>query len=127
MACPGGCVGGRGGAAGGGRPAALPSRLQGIWKIDAEAPIRASHENPDVQRLYEDFWASRARTWRTIFFTAVPGPPGGANPPSAEQLFRTVELTGIEPRKEGANAMTAKEPPRTSSTHPKYRRLPSHP
>ncbi len=54
MACPGGCAGG------GGQPirdgaelaAARGSRL---WKLDAGAAVRFSHENPDIQTLYRTF------------------------------------------------------------------------
>lgn len=52
MACPGGCIGG------GGQPKeAKPSlvrqaRAEGLYEIDKNAPLRSSHENPDVQELY---------------------------------------------------------------------------
>ena len=51
MACPGGCAGG------GGQPIhegveMASSRGSQLWKLDAKAPIRFSHENPDVQALY---------------------------------------------------------------------------
>ena len=26
-----------------------------LWKLDAKAPIRFSHENPDIQTLYRTF------------------------------------------------------------------------
>lgn len=96
MACPGGCVGGGGAGRGQRTPrAALPSRLQGIWKIDAEAPIRASHENPDVQRLYEDFLGeSGSHLAHDLLHCEYRDRRAAPNPPSAEQLFRTVELTG---------------------------------
>jgi len=51
MACVGGCLGG------GGEPKSLDPRIlerrtQAIYEIDRQAPLRRSHENPDVQRLY---------------------------------------------------------------------------
>lgn len=51
MACPGGCAGG------GGQPIhegveMATSRGSQLWKMDAKADIRFSHENPDVQELY---------------------------------------------------------------------------
>ena len=54
MACPGGCVGG------GGQPihdgSDLAGRREGVLRaIDASAPVRFSHENPDVQACYRDF------------------------------------------------------------------------
>lgn len=96
MACPGGCVGGGGAGRGQRTPrAALPSRLQGIWKIDAEAPIRASHENPDVRRLYEDFLGEPgSHLAHDLLHCEYRDCRAAPNPPSAEQLFRTVELTG---------------------------------
>lgn len=54
MACPGGCAGG------GGQPIhegveLAAERGSCLWKLDADAPIRFSHENPDVQELYREF------------------------------------------------------------------------
>ncbi len=54
MACPGGCLGG------GGQP--IPTNLEirkqrskAIYQEDAGKPIRKSHENPEVVKLYEEF------------------------------------------------------------------------
>lgn len=54
MACPGGCLGG------GGQP--IPTtpeirmkRAQAIYAEDETLEIRKSHENPHVQRIYEEF------------------------------------------------------------------------
>jgi len=54
MTCPGGCV------AGGGQPiAADPEavrlRMQALYKIDRKEPVRTSHGNPAIQRLYDEF------------------------------------------------------------------------
>ena len=53
MACPGGCLNG------GGAPLAsveqVAVRMAGMYQADCDAPIRRSHENPDVQKLYEEF------------------------------------------------------------------------
>ena len=54
MACPGGCAGG------GGQPIHEGAELAGerggrLWQLDAESPIRFSHENPDIQALYRDY------------------------------------------------------------------------
>ena len=62
MACPGGCV------AGGGQPI-QPSqvrswidirseRANALYKEDKKLPIRKSHENPTVQRLYDIYFSS---------------------------------------------------------------------
>ena len=54
MACPGGCLGG------GGQP--IPTnpeirrkRTEAIYAEDADLPIRKSHHNPEIQKLYNDF------------------------------------------------------------------------
>lgn len=54
MACPGGCVGG------GGQPRAFDlalrnKRASGLYTEDSNMPLRRSHENPEVLRLYEDY------------------------------------------------------------------------
>ena len=54
MTCPGGCAGG------GGQPIhegveMAAFRSSQLWKMDAKAPIRFSHENPDVQELYKTY------------------------------------------------------------------------
>ncbi|WP_353892961.1 NADH-dependent [FeFe] hydrogenase, group A6 [Proteinivorax hydrogeniformans] len=54
MTCPGGCIGG------GGQP--LPAtkekrhaRINAIYEVDKNLPIRKSHENPAVKQLYKEF------------------------------------------------------------------------
>lgn len=54
MACPGGCLGG------GGQP--IPTnaeirqkRAEAIYAEDKDLPIRKSHENPEILKLYKDF------------------------------------------------------------------------
>jgi len=54
MGCPGGCIGG------GGQP--IPTskeirqaRARAIYEEDSAYPIRKSHENPDVLKVYEEF------------------------------------------------------------------------
>ncbi|MDN5326274.1 MAG: NADP-reducing hydrogenase subunit HndD [Moorella sp. (in: firmicutes)] len=54
MCCPGGCIGG------GGQPIPTTTeirqqRIKGIYQVDAEMPIRKSHENPSLQALYREF------------------------------------------------------------------------
>ena len=54
MACPGGCAGG------GGQPIhdgceRAEERGERLWELDRECELRFSHENPEVQTLYEDF------------------------------------------------------------------------
>lgn len=54
MACPGGCVGG------GGQPicedSKVPQRGKVLYRLDEEMNLRFSHENKDVQKVYEDFF-----------------------------------------------------------------------
>jgi len=54
MACPGGCAGGGGQPIHEGRECA-EERGRILWDLDADAPIRFSHENPDVQALYAEY------------------------------------------------------------------------
>jgi NADP-reducing hydrogenase subunit HndD len=55
MSCPGGCIGG------GGQPlhhsdaGILKARSEAIYREDAGKPIRKSHENPYIIKLYEEF------------------------------------------------------------------------
>jgi iron-only hydrogenase group A len=54
MACPGGCLGG------GGQPIPTTAeirkkRSEAIYREDEKLPLRKSHDNPEVIRLYEDF------------------------------------------------------------------------
>jgi NADH-quinone oxidoreductase subunit G/NADP-reducing hydrogenase subunit HndD len=54
MTCPGGCI------AGGGQPydtdpERIKARMQALYNIDRDEPIRVSHQNRDIQRLYEEF------------------------------------------------------------------------
>ena len=54
MACPGGCAGGGGQPIHDGQELAA-SRGNRLWKMDSEASVRFSHENPDVQELYRTY------------------------------------------------------------------------
>jgi formate dehydrogenase major subunit len=55
MACPGGCI------CGAGHPipektGALSERQKVLVTIDNQSPLRRSHENPDILRLYDDYY-----------------------------------------------------------------------
>jgi len=54
MTCPGGCING-GGQPIGADPNAARARMQALYKIDQTEKIRASHRNPYITRLYEEF------------------------------------------------------------------------
>jgi NADH-quinone oxidoreductase subunit G/NADP-reducing hydrogenase subunit HndD len=54
MTCAGGCVAG-GGQPRSASPDAVRARMQALYVIDRNAAVRASHENPAVQRLYAEF------------------------------------------------------------------------
>lgn len=55
MACPGGCIGGGGQPYHHGDFKILKARQMAIYREDAGKPIRKSHENPDIIRLYQEF------------------------------------------------------------------------
>lgn len=59
MACPGGCVNGGGQPI---QPASVRNfvdvravRAAGLYEDDKNLPVRKSHENPDIKRIYEEF------------------------------------------------------------------------
>jgi len=54
MTCPGGCIGG------GGQPynttnAVREERIRATYQVDSDMKLRKSHENPVIQKLYEDY------------------------------------------------------------------------
>jgi NADP-reducing hydrogenase subunit HndD len=53
MSCPGGCVGG-GGQPYGTDARAVSERLERLYEVDRRSRVRRSHENADVQALYEE-------------------------------------------------------------------------
>nr|WP_321409820.1 NADH-dependent [FeFe] hydrogenase, group A6 [uncultured Carboxylicivirga sp.] len=54
MACPGGCLGG-GGQPIPTSPAIREKRSKAIYKEDSLKPIRKSHENPEIAKIYDEF------------------------------------------------------------------------
>lgn len=55
MACPGGCIGG------GGQPIGTTNevrkkRIQALYELDKDLPLRKSHENPEIIAIYKDFF-----------------------------------------------------------------------
>ena len=55
MACPGGCIGGAGQPYHHGKSEVIKARFDAIYREDKNKPIRKSHENPDLIKLYKDF------------------------------------------------------------------------
>jgi NADH-quinone oxidoreductase subunit G len=55
MACPGGCIGGGGQPYHHGNIEILKARTQAIYEEDKCKPLRKSHDNPYIKKLYEDF------------------------------------------------------------------------
>ena len=55
MACPGGCIGGGGQPFHKGRMEVLRKRQNALYRADKEMPLRKSHENPYVQKVYKEF------------------------------------------------------------------------
>lgn len=54
MCCPGGCIGG-GGQPYGTNNSVRSKRIQSLYEVDEQMSIRKSHENPAIQKLYNDF------------------------------------------------------------------------
>lgn len=55
MACPGGCIGGGGQPLHHGNSALLKARCQALYAEDRQKPLRKSHENPGIIKLYEEY------------------------------------------------------------------------
>lgn len=55
MACPGGCIGGAGQPYHHGNFDVIQARCDALYAEDDGKPIRKSHENPDIQKLYKEF------------------------------------------------------------------------
>ena len=54
MACPGGCINGGGQPFTHGDSTLLEKRMRGLYLEDASKPLRMSHNNPDIKKLYEE-------------------------------------------------------------------------
>ena len=55
MACPGGCIGGGGQPWHHGNSEIIKARASAIYTEDRKKPLRKSHENPFIIKLYEEF------------------------------------------------------------------------
>ena len=55
MACPGGCIGGGGQPLHHGNVEILNARQKALYEADRNKPLRKSHENPYITKLYEEF------------------------------------------------------------------------
>jgi len=55
MACPGGCIGGGGQPAHHGNSEIIKARAAAIYREDSKKPLRKSHENPFIIKLYEEY------------------------------------------------------------------------
>jgi len=55
MACPGGCIGGGGQPLHHGNSEIIKARAAAIYTEDRKKPLRKSHENPFIIKLYEEF------------------------------------------------------------------------
>lgn len=55
MACPGGCIGGGGQPLHHGDSEIIKARAAAIYEEDRKKPLRKSHENPFIIKLYEEF------------------------------------------------------------------------
>jgi len=55
MACPGGCVNGGGQPYSQDRDEVIEQRIRSLYHIDRNTAVRKSHENPSIQKLYQEF------------------------------------------------------------------------
>jgi NADP-reducing hydrogenase subunit HndD len=55
MACPGGCIGGGGQPLHHGNSEIIKARAAALYKEDRNKPLRKSHENPFIIKIYEEF------------------------------------------------------------------------
>ena len=55
MACPGGCIGG-GGQPIGTTNAKREERIKAIYELDQSLPLRKSHENPEIRKIYQEYF-----------------------------------------------------------------------
>jgi len=55
MACPGGCIGGGGQPLHHGNSEIIKARAVAIYAEDRKKPLRKSHENPFIIKLYDEF------------------------------------------------------------------------
>ena len=55
MACPGGCIGGAGQPYHHGNFNVIEQHCDALYAEDEGKPIRKSHANPDIQKLYKEF------------------------------------------------------------------------
>jgi NADP-reducing hydrogenase subunit HndD len=55
MACPGGCIGGGGQPLHHGDSNIIKARAAALYREDESKPIRKSHDNPEIIKLYEEF------------------------------------------------------------------------
>ncbi len=56
MACPGGCIDGAGQPYHHGDASIIRARHAAIYQADRDMPLRKSHENPEVQAIYKEFY-----------------------------------------------------------------------
>ena len=55
MACPGGCISGGGQPYHHGDTEIIRKRAEALYREDAGKPVRKSHENPSIKKLYEEY------------------------------------------------------------------------
>jgi len=56
MACPGGCIDGAGQPYHHGDASIIKARHAAIYEVDRRMPLRKSHENPEIQAIYKEFY-----------------------------------------------------------------------
>ncbi|HEY3398402.1 MAG TPA: NADH-dependent [FeFe] hydrogenase, group A6 [Armatimonadota bacterium] len=92
MGCPGGCIGGGGQPYAGSNnipldPALLEQRACALYNLDKGRTLRRSHQNPDIQKLYEEYLGEplghRAHELLHTFY--YPRMPLGVRPQEAQE------------------------------------------
>jgi len=97
MACPGGCLGG------GGQPLPINydirrQRASAIYQADRDLPLRKSHENPSIIRIYEQFLKEPLghRSHHLLHTHYTPRPAGKAAAEGAQQALAGAPAGGDE-------------------------------
>ena len=70
MACPGGCLNGGGQPYHHGDMTILKKRLDALYKDDRCKPIRKSHKNPSIQKIYEEFLGEPGSHLACLLYTS---------------------------------------------------------
>lgn len=112
MTCPDGCIGGGGQPKQefDGREPARRGRVEGLYAQDARMALRLSHENPEITRVYEEFYGAplsekAERMLHTTYHSRADDLGGAAVPPEkapSEKVRYRCTVCGYIAETEGA-------------------------